>query len=209
MLPFLAALTLHPGRVYAPIESQSVEALRVARRNAVSGNRGRACAVLDSLVFPDGVTVAVEAPGAMEPSVWRGLDSWNSALGERTFRLRPSGTAADVTVRFVPSIDRGGDVQGFVDITRTLRWSSSTHEYRLKATIYVRDNVMGRPIRADEVVNVVAHEAGHLLGLADVSREDRLMGPMVVGRTKAGPLPEEVDAVVDYRTLVRQSYPKG
>ena len=188
MLPFLAALALHPaglhGRANAPIEPRSAEALRVARRNAASGSRGHACAVLDSLVFPDGVTVAMEAPGAMEPSVERGLEAWNSALGERTFRVRPSGSAADVTVR-------------------------STHEYRLKATIYVRDNVMGRPIRADEVVNFVAHEAGHMLGLADVSREDRLMGPMVVGRTKTGPLPEEVDAVVDYRTLVRQSYPKG
>ncbi len=208
MLPFLAALALYPHSS-APIENQAADALRVARQSAATGNRGRACATLDSLVFPEGVSVAMEAPGAMEPSVERGLEAWNTALGERTFRLRPGGSAADVTVRFVPSLDeRGGDVQGFVDAMRTIRWGSNSHEYRLHATIYVRDNVEGRPIRSDEVVNVVAHEAGHLLGLADVAREDRLMGPMVVGRPKAGPLPEEVAAVRDYRSLVRQSYPK-
>lgn len=209
MLPFLLALALRPSSV-ALLEPQATETLRVARQSAVSGNRGRACAALDSLVFPEGVSVAMEAPGAMEPSVERGLEAWNAALGERTFRMRPGGSAADVIVRFVPSLDeRGSDVQGFVDAMRTLRWGSSSHEYRLKATIYVRDNVEGRPIRADEVVNVVAHEAGHLLGLADVGREDRLMGPMVVGRPKSGPLPEEVAAVRDYRSLIRQSYPKG
>jgi hypothetical protein len=47
-----------------------------------------------------------------------------------------------------------------------------------------------------------------LLGLADVRRDDRLMGPMTIGYPHSGPHPSEVAAVLDYRTSIRDSYPK-
>lgn len=209
MLTLLAAAALG-GATAAPLEGQSLDALRQAQRNVVSGKRGRGLAELDSLVMRDGVTVSLETPGAMEPSVRRGLEAWNAALGERPFRMLSPGSAADVTVRFVPNLDsEGGDVQGMVTATRQMSWSSRDHSYQLRGVIYVRDNVEGRPLRPEEVVNVVAHEAGHLLGLADVRRRDRLMGPLVVGRPRSGPEPEEIEAVQDYRDLIRQSYPRG
>ena len=192
-----------------PLETQSAESLRVARRQIVSGKRGRGLATLDSLVMSDGVTVSIESPNTMEPSVIRGIEAWNDALKERAFRMKPAGTTADVIVRFVRNLDAmGGDVQGMVDATREISWSERTHAYRLKATIYVRDNVEGRRLRPEEVTNVVAHETGHLLGLADVQQKDRLMGPMVVGHPKSGPTPEEVVAVCGYRAMIRRCYPK-
>ena len=207
MLTLLAAVALG-GAPAVPLESGSLDALRQAQRNVVAGKRGRGLAELDSLVMSDGVTVSLEAPGAMEPCVGRGLASWNDALGERPFRMLAAGSAADVTVRFVPSLDSvGGDVQGMVTATRQMSWSSRDHSYHLHGVIVVRDNVEGRPLRPEEVVNVVAHEAGHLLGLADVRRRDRLMGPLVVGHPRSGPEPEEVEAVQDYRDTIRQSYP--
>ena len=192
-----------------PLETQSADSLRDARRQVVSGKRGRGLATLDSLVMSDGVTVSVESSNAMEPSVARGIEAWNDALKERAFRMKPAGTTADVTVRFVRNLDAmGGDVQGMVDATREISWSERTHAYRLKATIYVRDNVEGRRLRPEEVTNVVAHETGHLLGLADVQQENRLMGPMVVGHPKSGPTPEEAVAVCGYRAMIRRCYPK-
>ena len=208
MLTLLAAVALG-GATAAPLEAQSLDALRQAQRNMASGKRGRGLAELDGLVMSDGVTVALETSDAMEPFVARGLDAWNDALNERPFRMRPAGSPADVTVRFVPSLDAaGGDVQGMVTATRQMSWRRRDHGYRLHGVILVRDNVEGRPLRPEEVVNVVAHEAGHLLGLADVARRDRLMGPLVVGHPRPGPEPEEVEAVQAYRGTIRRSYPR-
>lgn len=166
-------------------------------------------ATLDGLLLSNGVTVSLEKPSGFEDSVAAGLGKWNGALNENLFRVRPAGEEADVTVRFVRSIENGGgDAQGFVDATREMSWSSPDHSYRLHATIFVRDNLYGRSIRADEVVAVVAHEAGHLLGLADVDREDRLMGPLTAGNPHGGPAEEEVAAIRTYRSSIREAYPK-
>ncbi len=207
----LATLALPPSLANpaAPLETQSIDSLRAARQHVVAGGRERGLAVLDSLVMSDGATVSMEASGAMEASVAQGVESWNDALGESAFRVLPAGSRADVTVRFVRALDgHGGDVQGMVDATREMSWSSRSHSYKLHAVIYVRDNVGGRRLHPEEVANVVAHECGHLLGLADIEREDRLMGPMVVGHTHGGPAPEEAATVREYRALVRQCYPK-
>ena len=207
MLALLASVVLAAGDA-VPLESQCAESLREARQNVASGRRGRGLATLDSLVMKDGVTVAIEASGASEACVVRGIQTWNDALGEDLFRRRSSGGSADVTVRFVRSLSAmGGDVQGMVQADREITWSERTHSYRLKGTIFVRDNVDGRPLRADEIVNVVAHETGHLLGLADVPGRDRLMGPMIVGSPKCAPRPEEAETVRAYRALVRRCYP--
>ena len=206
---FAAMLTLGATPA-APLEGGVTSALVRARRDLSGGDRGRALATLDSLLFDGGLTVAMEAPGAMEPAVTKGLGAWNAALGETAFRNLLPGSTAQVTVRFVRSIDEeGADVQGFVRASREMSWCRTSHSYKVHATILVRDNVDGRPLRPEEVTNVVAHEAGHLLGLADAPRDDCLMGRMVVGRPLSGPTEGEVDAVRSYRGLIRQSYPKG
>ena len=209
MLAFLATVAFATNAA-VPLETQCADSLRDARRNVAAGKRGRGLATLDSLVMRDGVSVSLEAPSTMEASVASGIEAWNAALGERAFRLKPAGTEADVTVRFVRNLDAmGGDVQGMVDASREIFWSARTHSYRLRGTISIRDNVEGRPLRPEEVTNVVAHETGHLLGLADVPNEDRLMGPMVVGRLKAGPTSREAATVRDYRAMIRRCYPKA
>ena len=210
MPALLVALVTLAGANSAPLESQSTRSLRDAQRSLRSGDVGRALATFDSLVLSDGVSVSLEAPSAMESAVGRGLQTWNSALGERAFRQYAAGSAADVTVRLVRSLDeRGQNVQGFVEASRSLSWSARSHSYKLKGTIYVRDNADGRMLRPDEVASVVAHEAGHLLGLADVERDDCLMGPMTLGKPQPGPTAAEVESVRSYRSLVRRSYPKG
>lgn len=193
----------------APLEPQATGSLRQAQRSLREGEVRRGMAILDSLLMSDGVTVAMEVPVGLERSVARGFEAWNAVLGERAFRLLPPGSPADVKVRFVRSLaDHGDHVQGFVEATRDLSWSPRSHSYRLKSTIFVRDNADGRALCPDEVTAVVAHESGHLLGLADVERDDRLMGPMSLGSPMPGPMPDEVEAVRAYRTLLRQSYPK-
>ncbi len=142
-------------------------------------------------------------------SVTRGLDLWNESLGEKIFRFAPIGEEPDVTVKFVRSLEQGGgDAQGFIDARREMSWSDRSHSYRLDATIFVRDNLFGRSVHDDEVVAIVAHETGHLLGLADTDRDDRLMGPLLAGHPHDGPAEEEVAAVRTYRAAIRDAYPK-
>jgi hypothetical protein len=209
MPAFLAAMVALATNTTAPLETQATSALATAQRSLRNGDAGRALATLDSLIFTNGVTVTIEKPGSYDESVAKGLDVWNQELGEDVFRLRPTGEKSDVVVKFVRSLDgEGQDVQGMVQAARELSWSSRDRAYRLRATIFVRDNAGGRRLRADEAVAVVAHEAGHLLGLADVQRDDRLMGPMTIGYPHSGPYPSEVQAVLDYRASIRESYPK-
>ncbi len=208
LLAALACLSLASAPT-APLEPQATTSLQKAQQSLLSGDRGRGLATLDSLVMSDGVTVALESDNLPGDAVARGLDAWNSALGERPFRLVPAGANADVVVRFVPSINEAnGDAQGYVKARREMSWSSATHAYRLRATILVRDNAMGRKLSANEITSVVAHEAGHLLGLADVPSTDRLMGPMILGRPNLGPTGGEIAAISQYRASIRQSYPK-
>lgn len=192
----------------ALLDTQSTESLRRARQHAATGEVDHARATLDSLVMAKGVSVAIEAPSDMMLWAARGVETWNDALGERAFRIERAETA-DVTVRFVHELDKSGcGTQGRVEATRQTSWSGHTHVYRLNGTIYVRDNVAGRPVQPDEIVNVIAHECGHILGLADTNRTDRLMGPLVPGHTKDAPTAAETRAIQEYRDQVRQSYPK-
>jgi len=192
----------------APLEYAASTSLLSAQRQLRAGDRGRALATLDSLLFTNGVSVAIEKPSGFDESVAQGLDRWNESLGEKIFRFAPIGEE-DVTVKFVRSVDQGGgDAQGFIEAKREMSWSDRSHSYRLHATIFVRDNLYGRSVRADEVVAIVAHEAGHLLGLADIDRDDRLMGPLMAGHPHDGPADEEVAAVRTYRAAIRDAYPK-
>ncbi len=209
MVAFLAALVTFSGASSVPFETQSIDALRNAKKVLRKGDFGRGLATLDSLLFRDGVSVALEAPNDLDASVERGLEVWNEQLGEKTFHFVPAGESADVRVKFVRSLDaEGADVQGMVEASRELSWSDRDRSYKLRATIFVRDNIDGRPLRADETVSVVAHEVGHLLGLADVSSRDRLMGPLVIGYPHAGPTRDESAAVRSFRSSIRDSYPK-
>lgn len=210
MPAFLAAMVALATNTTAPLEAQATSALMTAQRCLRGGDRGRGLATLDSLIFSNGVTVSLERPSAYRESVEEGLQVWNEELGEDVFRMRPAGEKADVVVKFVRSLDgEGFDVQGMVEASRELSWSNRDRDYRLRSTIFVRDNANGRRLRNDEVMAVVAHEAGHLLGLADVRRDDRLMGPMTIGYPQFGPHPSEVAAVLDYRSSIRDSYPKA
>ncbi|HWA82358.1 MAG TPA: hypothetical protein VG820_02920 [Fimbriimonadaceae bacterium] len=190
----------------------AAEAANVVRfnpgRNA--GARGKQLATLESYLLSNSVTVGLDPSDDADwkaDSIDAGLRVWADALSDSPFRIAKPGQKPMIVVKFVDSIDSGGDVQGQVEATRTLHWGSSV-SYQINGTLLVRRTTGRRDLRPDELTEVVAHELGHLLGLDDAQECVGLMGPFVSGRPRLKPSKEEVDAVVNYREELRSAIAK-
>lgn len=190
----------------------SAEAANVIRMKPASttGARGKQLATLHSYLLTDTVTVGLDPDDERdwkEDSISQGLKIWADAIDDSPFRLARRGEKPMIVVRFVDSIDRGGDVQGQVEATRMLHWGS-TISYKIEGTLLVRSTTGRRDLDNDELSEVVAHELGHLLGLNDASDCVGLMGPFVPGRPRLKPSREEQRAVIDYRAQLREAIAK-
>lgn len=175
-----------------------------------AGARGKQLATLQSYLLTDAVTVGLD-PGQDDDwksdSIGAGLRVWADAINDSPFRLAPQGQKPMIVVKFVDSIDSGGDVQGQVEATRLLRWGSSV-SYKIEGTLLVRKTTGRRDLRPDELTEVVAHELGHLLGLDDAGECVGLMGPFVPGHPRMKPSKEELNAVIEYRSELRDAIAK-
>lgn len=204
----LAAVILLCAAIFVPASGLiSDEASNVIRMQSprTAGARGKQLATLRSYLLTDKVTVGLDPD---EPSSWgtssiaRGIQVWADALADSPFVLAAPGEKPMVVVRFVDSIDGTGDIQGQVEATRMLHWGSSVG-YKIEGVLQVCRSTGRRDLREDELTEVVAHELGHLIGLADVNECVGLMGPFVPGRPRLRPSREELDAVLGYRDQLR------
>ncbi|HVT13759.1 MAG TPA: hypothetical protein VHE55_15950 [Fimbriimonadaceae bacterium] len=188
------------------------EAANVVRFNPgkSAGARGKQLATLESYLLADTVTVGLDPNDDADwkaDSIDAGMQVWANALADSPFRLSRPGEKPMIVVKFVDSIDSGGDVQGQVEATRMLHWGASV-SYQINGTLLVRRTTGRRDLRPDELTEVVAHELGHLLGLDDARECVGLMGPFVSGHPRLKPSKEEVDAVVSYRKELRAAIAK-
>lgn len=170
-----------------------------------AGERGKQLATLQSYLLSNPVTVGIEpgtSPGGQGNAIRDGLAVWSDALGDSPFVEAQPGTKPMVVIKFVRNIRGPGDIQGQVEATRYLKWGPVVG-YRLEATMLVKETTGDRDLTNEELVEVVAHELGHLLGLDDANRCDGLMGPFVAGSPRTKPSRAEVDAVVAYRRQLR------
>jgi len=190
----------------------SSEAASVVRTNAGKspGARGKQLATLQSYLLTQTVTVGLDPSEEADSKaicIERGVHIWNESLTDSPFALARPGQKPMIVVKFVNSIDPGGDVQGQVEATRLLHWGSSV-SYKIEGVLLVRRTTGRRELREDEMTQVVAHELGHLLGLDDAEDCVGLMGPFVPGHPRLKPSREEVGAVVDYRLQLRDAIAK-
>ncbi|HTQ08540.1 MAG TPA: hypothetical protein VMI31_00570 [Fimbriimonadaceae bacterium] len=190
----------------------SAEAASVvhARPANSSDARGRQLATLESYLMADTVTVGLapgDQTGWQANSIQRGIRIWADSIPDCPFTLVDPGQKPMIVVKFVNSIESGGDIQGQVEAIRSLRWGASV-SYKISGTLLVRLNTGNHELKEDELSEVVAHELGHVLGLDDATDCVGLMGPFVPGRPRLAPSKGEVKAVEDYRAQLRQEIAK-
>jgi hypothetical protein len=203
----LCAALIAPASGLISAEAANVVRMRPAN---TSGARGKQLATLHSYLLTDTVTVGLDPADSRdwkEDSIAQGMKIWSDAISDSPFVLAKPGEKPMIVVRFVDSIDRGGDVQGQVEATRMLHWGSSV-SYKIEGTLLVRSTTGRRDLNSDELSEVVAHELGHLLGLDDANDCVGLMGPFVPGRPRLKPSREEQSAVVEYRSQLRNAIAK-
>jgi hypothetical protein len=173
-----------------------------------SNNNHKATAMLKGLLL-ETLTVGIDRTSLpnnsfdFEDGVRDGIGLWNAALGEPVFKLAPSSVTADVVVRFVSKVKNENHAQGLVQAQRHFYWKGGESGAKLTATIQIRDNVGRRYMKDTEVARVMGHELGHLLGLADISDGSGLMGEFIAGRGVDRPSDEELEAVTEFRNMVR------
>ena len=195
---------IHPG---------VARAIEKADQAINQGSFQQALAILHATVYTGGVTVRVDESGLgdLRPiahrAVTRGIRGWETALGaDNPIRLVAPHQSAQVVIKFVDRVpDSDHDACGLIQLEKQYRWNSQRFEYEVKGTIYVQKSVSGKPLTEDHLTEIICHELGHLLGLADVDDHGVLMGPMVMSQATLEPASHEVRAVKVLRERARNS----
>jgi len=196
---------VHPSAVRAIEKSDA--ALR-------AGDHQLAMAMLVGSLYPDGITVGIDetnlktAGEKVRRATDRAVETWSRYLGgDSPIRLVRRADAAAVRIQLVSSLDiEQENALGFINLEKRYRWNKSFHEVQFQGTIKVLSHWDGLPLTEDEFTEVICHELGHLLGLADMPNPGPLMGPAVKGRTVTEPAMHEVKILRDLRATLWQRY---
>ena len=204
----LAVADSVPGELSSDVRA----ALTRADEAVAEGDFELALALYEGSLYPDGVTFAIDRStlfsdsGWQEKAVYLALAIWFKELdGDFPVNFVDEVEDADLVLSFVAEIEVGGtDPLGLIRLKKNFRWNDVRHEVTYKGTIQIVSTPPGGDLSSAETVDVVMHELGHLLGLADVSRAGLLMGPLDRGKPLERPTVREVDAVRELRALLRR-----
>jgi hypothetical protein len=142
------------------------------------------------------------APSATQlqvEAVRRAAAIWEKALEGRVEFIEVPATTGDVRITFSERVTfMGKDVAGKAVWSRAIQklgfsgWIST-----LSATLHIRTEVDGSVRPLEELARTVAHEMGHLMGLADSRNPRAVMGPDMPGLTPIAPTADEAAALMD------------
>lgn len=190
-----------------PVRVLSSEARKlIAIEGQRPSNVRRRQAEVTSYLYTRPVTVGIDAgedPDELEPLIRRAIGIWDRALDGSPFVFTSRSDNVDIRVRLVDTIAPFDDIQGEIQMERSFRWGGRV-EYKLNGRMKVKRTAFGETLSDDELVEVIAHELGHELGLDDRHEARGLMGPLVVGRPRLKPSAEEIEAVKLFRASLQR-----
>lgn len=214
LVPALATADNRSNRVLPPqVHPTFVKAIQNADEAANGRDYQKAQALLKGVLYPDGVTVKLDEGSALDQksraikATNRAVETWHQRLGgDSPIRLVSNTAKADLTIVLVNKVPSSShDALGLIELQKQYRWNNVRHEVINSGTIWVQRTWDGKYLNEDELTEVICHELGHLLGLADVDQVGTLMGPMVMGKPTLTPAPHEVDALKKLRHEARVS----
>ena len=198
------------GNLPRTASSDVKSAIERADAALADGDRQLALALYKGSLYSTQVKIAVDrSTTESESQFWavtESLNVWRDELdGDLPITLVEDLKAADVVVRFVDTIpERGADALGLIKLEKNYRWSKSFHSYNCRGTIYVVRASQGSKLSFAEIRDVVMHEVGHLLGLADAPNPGVLMGPLERGKPLERPTRAETEDIKELRRTIRE-----
>ena len=157
------------------------------------GDQSLAEARAQAAVAPERLAIYFDTTGysgkrSEELKSWsrRSIQDWNASSHTAPFIEVSSKAAADVVVVFAERV-RGvrGRYAGYTSWKRTVRMTQSGHRCTVNARIEISNRTQnGRLMKRGQVIKVLSHELGHVLGLGDNGDSSSLMGPLSAGSSQ-------------------------
>lgn len=194
-----------PGPILSDVRHSVVASLP----DAQAGKPQLALGRLESTLFPQGVTLALDPNGAdaaFRRLFVRSIAAWKEALGsDCPLRLAGPNETPQIWVRRVDTLPTGeGRELGLIQLERRVQYNRSLRRVLVSGTILVLSTHSGVPTSEAEQYHILLHEIGHLLGLDDVPEWGPLMGPLRRGQPLTTIPVAEVAMVRQLRTVLRQ-----
>lgn len=182
------------------LESGVSQHLVTARRLLDEG-KSREAIVHAQVVSLESPIRLLEAGSAFDGRILEAATIWNRTLGIEALRVVARHEGHDITFRFVQDLRyRDQEVAGLTDWTREV-WFGEESGCRIHGLVRARIRLPeGRAMPAPALTQILLHELGHVLGLADGG--DGVMGPLDPDHPILSPSTAELRAIEE---LVREA----
>jgi hypothetical protein len=206
----LAACLALAGGIRAVISTNMMDVFHEAVKSGERKKYSPALARLEALILAQPVTVGIDESNIprdapeLRDTLDKALAMWNEALPDSPFVPAEPGKKPQVLVKFVSRMSDLPSAQGDIQAQRDFYWGRNDYSYKISATIRVVYRTGRRSITQAEASGIIAHELGHLIGLDDVTEDDCLMGYFIPGKPKTRVEPEEVEAALTFRRMVKE-----